>query len=281
MTDLKKKTRELCRIYGIKPARELGQHFLVDAAVLDDIVRVAALPSLCAVIEIGPGFGVLTERLAEGSREVFAIELDAKLAQVLQGKFSAYPHVHVVHDDIFRWLRASTAVVASKPYAIVANLPYNIASHVLRVFLELSPKPVQMTVLLQKEVAERLTASAGDTSVLSIMAQAYANPRLVRTIAQSSFWPEPAVESALVVLDAPQWKFPQIAERDFFRVVKAGFSARRKKLVNNLAAVLRLSSDDAHHALSSAGIPRLARAQELTLEQWAELVLEISGLKTG
>jgi 16S rRNA (adenine1518-N6/adenine1519-N6)-dimethyltransferase len=143
---------------------------------------------------------------------------------------------------------------------------------VIRRFLEEPPRPHRITVLVQKEVAERIVAEPGSTSVLSIMAQSQSSPKLVATIPPGDFWPAPQIDSALVAFEDITWKFPGVSQRDFFRIVKVGFSARRKKLVNNLAGGLHLDVQKVRQVMSSVHIGENARAQELTLEQWAEIV---------
>lgn len=253
----------------------MGQNFLVNPRVVDAIVTAAAVDTSCPVVEIGAGFGILTERLIATGAEVYAVERDDQCVDYLMKKFSSTQNVHLIADDVFTWFAREQHRFNAGGYEVVANLPYSIATHVLRVFLEAAHHPARMTVLLQKEVAERLVARPGEMSVLSLMGQAYSTPRIVKRVSAGNFWPVPKVASAVVLFDAVGWRFPGIVQEDFFRIAKAGFSARRKKLLNALHGVLRIPLEDLRAVFAHVGISENVRAQELGLEQWKKMVSRI------
>lgn len=274
------RARELLRRLGLHARKALGQHFLVDSRVLGRIVAAAELAADDVVVEVGPGLGVLTQELAARAGRVVAVELDAELAAALQEIFGEKPTVSIVNADILQvppqeLLReaAGNGAAALPPYKVVANLPYYIASPVLRHFLEAEHKPRLMVVMVQKEVGQRIAALPGKMSLLSVAVQLYGHPQVVARVPPHSFYPPPKVSS--VVLRIQVYERPAVAGADvehFFRVVRAGFSAPRKQLRNALAQGLGIAPIGAEDHLRVAGIEPQRRAQTLSLEEWGRLV---------
>ena len=262
-------TRGLLRRFDLRARKRLGQHFLVDDEVLAVITSAAGLVPGDVVIEVGPGLGFLTRELARNAGRVIAVELDSRLAAMLRETLAAYDNVSIVNGDI---LDIDPASLASGGYRVVANLPYYITSPVLRHFLEASVRPESMLVMVQKEVAEAIAAEPGQRSVLSISVQYYGKPEIVSYVPARSFYPAPEVDSALLRIDVyPQ---PAVAvgdEKGFFGLVRAGFTASRKQLVNSLAQGLGLPKAEVWSLLEGAGIAPQRRAETLTLEEWANL----------
>lgn len=273
---LKQRTLALCKREGLPPLHSFGQNFLIDQNALDDIMSVASLSSQSVVIEIGSGVGVLTEKISEISKGIYAIELDRGYARYLKKAFKDRSHVHVINQDAIGWWKDARNDFQDGSFAVVSNLPFNIASHVLRIFLEKPPRPAYMVLLLQKEVAERIVAPPGELSVLSVMVQAYSDAHLERIVPSESFLPQPKVDAGLVSIKNIGWKYPGIDEDRFLKIVKSGFSARRKKLKNNLSSIFSAKQLDITSILSSVGAGKDSRAQELTLNQWAEIVRAFS-----
>jgi 16S rRNA (adenine1518-N6/adenine1519-N6)-dimethyltransferase len=284
MPDLLLKTKELCRVYGITPSRSKGQNFLIREEIYDKMVRVADLRKDEVVLEVGPGFGFLTAKLAKIVKKVIAVELDDKLAGILRiGSLSQrVSNVEVVNVDIlkisnFRFL-ISKQIPNPKSqipkFKIVSNIPYNITSHFLRKFLETECKPEMMVLMVQKEVAERIAAKPGKMSILSVSVQFYADVEIVQIVPKQFFWPVPEVDSAIIKL-AVRNKKVEVNERDFFRLVKFGFSARRKMLKNNLSAGYRVESKIVENWLNLSKIKVDSRAQDLSLEDWLGLFVNI------
>lgn len=269
--------------------RTMGQNFLVDDKVLAKIVAAAELKSSDTVVEIGPGLGVLTEELAKRAGKVIAIEKDEKLCnlliQKLKGKVSPYKitnlsklqnyeitnvkNVEILNQDAFDF-EANSLKLEANSYKVVANIPYNITSLIIRKFLEEEHQPELMVLMVQKEVAERITAKPGEMSLLSVAVQFYADAEIVDIVKNSSFFPVPKVDSAIIRLKIKDVKL-KIKEKEFFRIVKFGFVARRKTLENNLAAGLHISKPQASDIIKKAGLGEKIRAQDLAVEDWLEL----------
>lgn len=272
MSGLAVRAKEICRLLDIKPARSKGQNFLINDKIYSDIIAASDLSSADTVLEVGPGLGFLTARLAKAVKRVVAVELDDKLAAYLQTAIDANDinNVEVVNEDILKF-NLSRHISPLEPYKIVANLPYNISSIFLRTFLSSAHRPRSLVLMLQKEVVDRLIAEPPHMSLLSVAVQYYAQVRRLREVKAGNFWPEPEVDSALVCLETKgQTDFEE--DKKFFRVVRAGFSAKRKMLKNNLAAGLKISGLDLEQALVKVGLNPKIRAAELSLENWRDLV---------
>jgi len=256
---------------GTKAKKGLGQHFLVDRSVLDKIISAAKLASSDTVIEVGPGLGILTGELVKKANRVIAIEVDFKLASSLHKRLSKFANLTVINADVLR-LDTNELIDRKKNYKIVANLPYYIAAPILRHFLEASPKPSLMVVMVQKEVAQSIVAEPGDMSILGISVQLYGKPTIVGYAPAQSFYPEPKVDSAIVCIEVYPRPAVDIADiAGFFDIVKAGFSAPRKQLRNSLAQGLQLTSAEIVELLEQAGIAPQRRSEMLSLEEWANL----------
>ena len=271
-------TRKMMRRFHLRARKGLGQHFLVDGDALEAVVEAAELQPTDTVIEVGPGLGILTAELARRSGWVIAIELDDTLAGILMQTLPS-DNVVVLNQDILGTDPAELFVsggahvpAAMTSYKVVANLPYYITAPVLRHFLEATVKPSVLVVMVQKEVAETITAAAGKRSLLSIAVQLYGEPELVRIVPKDSFFPAPAVDSAIVrirVLPEPRVDVDADA---FFRIVRAGFTAARKQLGNSLAQGLKLTKEASLELLAEAGVDPGRRAETLELEEWAAVL---------
>jgi 16S rRNA (adenine1518-N6/adenine1519-N6)-dimethyltransferase len=273
-------TRKLLRRSGLKARKRLGQHFLIDERVLEKIIIASELEKDDFVIEVGPGLGVLTVELAKRAGRVVAIELDDKLAELLEETTSSYENVNVINEDVLKVSPSGLLKGKSSSYKVVANLPYYITSPVLRHFLEADIQPEVMVVMVQKEVAEEIAAKPGKMSLLSIGVQLYGQPSIVKYVPSASFYPAPEVDSAVLKV-VPYAQPPvEIDDREgFFTLVRAGFSAARKQLPNSLAQGLSIPKADVLKLLDSGGIEPKRRAETLTLKEW-ERLWELYG-KTG
>ncbi|MFC1909007.1 16S rRNA (adenine(1518)-N(6)/adenine(1519)-N(6))-dimethyltransferase RsmA [Chloroflexota bacterium] len=261
-------TRKLLRQSALRAKKGLGQNFLVDSEVLQLIVSAAGITPDDTIIEVGPGLGVLTRELAGQARRVIAVELDSKLAAALN-KTLAADNVTILNEDI---LHIAPASLTSGSFKVVANLPYYITSPVLRHFLEAPVKPEAMIVMVQKEVARVIAAEPGHRSLLSISVQFYGKPEIVSYVPAESFYPVPEVDSAILRIDV--YPRPTVAvtdEKSFFELVRAGFTASRKQLVNSLAQGLEFTKPEVLSLLEKAEISPQRRAETLTLEEWVRL----------
>jgi 16S rRNA (adenine1518-N6/adenine1519-N6)-dimethyltransferase len=270
--------RQLLRKSGFKPKKRLGQHFLVDEAVLEHILSAAELSPGDIVVEIGPGLGILTEGLARRGAKVIAVELDAKLVALLKKRLAAFPDVKIVHADILEVTPAQLlkdnlpASELARGYKVIANLPYYITSPVLSHFLEAQPRPSEMVVMVQKEVGEAITAALGKMRLLSVRTQFYSRPAIISYVPAASFYPPPKVDSVILRLDV--YSRPPVEVSDaagFFDIVMHGFSAPRKQLRNSLAHSLEMPPSQVASLLEKAGIEAKRRAETLSLEEWREL----------
>lgn len=274
-----RQTRRLLRSLGTEAKKRLGQHFLVDRRVRAKMVRAAQIGPDDLVVEIGPGLGALTAELARRARQVIAVEKDDVLADRLRQVLGSAANVHIIVGDVLQM--ALTQIVgqatadgagATPKYKVVADLPYNIASAVLRHFLESEARPELMVVMLQREVAENIVAQPGQMGLLSVAVQLYGRPSIVTYVSPQSFYPPPKVESAILRIETYHTLRLQVGDADdFFRVVRAGFSARRKQLHNALAQGLELPSAETLRLLTGLGIDPQRRAQTLSLEEWGTI----------
>lgn len=253
-----------------RPRKSLGQHFLVDSRVLARIVAAADLGEADVVVEVGPGRGALTRRLVSRVARVIAIEMDDNLAETLPVKLDNPPNLSVVAGDA-RSVDLTQILDAGQPYKVVANLPYYAANPIIRRFLETEPRPGSMVIMVQREVAESMTAAPGKMTLLSVATQFYATAKTVYQVPPAAFRPPPKVTSTVVRLDLLH--SPALEEADtsgFFELVRAGFSAPRKQLRNSLSHGLGIGSRETMHLLETAGIDGSRRAETLELEEWLE-----------
>jgi len=269
-------TKSLCQKYGFYPSRRRGQNFLIDEKVLEKIILAADLQKDDLVLEIGPGLGVLTRELAGRVKKVFSVEIDKKLIKILERELKEFKNIEIIEGDILK-IPNFKFQISNLTYKLIANLPYNITSAVLRKFLEEKPKPKLLVVMVQKEVGERICAGPGKMSLLSLAVQFYGQPERVDYISKKSFWPEPEVDSAILRIttledtEARCRLTPKISEKEFFRIARIGFSSRRKQLQNNLAHGLKIENEKIKKILLKLKINPLARAEDLSVCDWARL----------
>ncbi len=249
----------LLKQYGLHASRRLSQNFLQDPPSLEKIAAAADIRNADTVLEIGPGLGSLTRYLSLLAREVLAVELDGKLVPVLKAVLKPYPNVRLIQGDILDL--AAQELGLPPEYIVAANIPYNITSAILRHLLESEPKPRRMVLTVQKEVAERICAAPPRMSLLALSVQVHGNPSIVARIPAGAFFPVPSVDSAVVRIEVRASPVIPAAQLEaFFRLIKAGFSQKRKTLRNALSAGLKISTTDTESLLARAGID--ARRQE-------------------
>jgi len=263
-------TKRLLRQFDLRARKGLGQHFLIDGEALSFIVSTAELTPADVVVEVGPGLGILTKELAQRAGRVIAIELDNKLAALLKQTLASFNNVTIINDDVLK-IKPEDLLQKRAGYKVVANLPYYITSPVLRHFLEASAKPQAMLVMVQKEVAKVIVAKPGDMSLLSVSVQFYGEPRIISYVPAQCFYPPPEVDSAILRIDLYPQPVVAVDEGSFFQLVRAGFAAPRKQLVNSLAQGLGRAKAEVLPLLEGAGIAPQRRAETLTLEEWARL----------
>lgn len=270
----------LLRQHGIKPKKSLGQNFLNNDSILQNIVKVAQIPPDSDVLEIGAGLGSLTRHLAIAARRVVAVELDERLLPILHDVLNNYSNVTVIHGDILAL--AVNEIMSQSGYWVVANIPYYITSAVIRHLLESPCKPGCLVLTVQHEVAQRICAKAGEYSLLALSIQVYGNPRVVLQIPAGAFYPVPKVDSAVIRVDL--FSSPRVQSRyldTFFTLIKAGFSQKRKTLRNALARGLNVSPPQVETMLKVVEIDPQRRAETLSLEEWQKLTQVYHERKTS
>ncbi|MEK7447378.1 MAG: 16S rRNA (adenine(1518)-N(6)/adenine(1519)-N(6))-dimethyltransferase RsmA [Patescibacteria group bacterium] len=261
--------KKLLRTYGAWPNKDLGQHFLTDKNVLEKMIETADLGKNDVVVEVGPGIGIMTKELAKRAKKVHAIEIDPKIAEILSTTCIKYPNLKIVRGDI----RDFDPKGIGK-YKVVANPPYYITSHIIKKFLEEKNKPETITVLIQREVAERICAKPGRMSVLAVAVQFYGQPEIKELVSPLSFFPSPKVYSAILKIKVfKEPLFEDVDTKVFFRLVKAGFGEKRKMLSNSMSGGLCIEKELAEKLLKGAEVEPMLRAERLTLDDWRRIYL--------
>lgn len=272
------KTIEVIRRYGFAFQKKFGQNFLIDGHVLDKIIAQAGIEKQDFVLEIGPGIGTMTQYLAEAAGKVTAVEIDRALIPILEETLSAYDNVTVICQDILKVdiRKLAEEENGGKPIKVVANLPYYITTPIIMGLFESGVPLESVTVMVQKEVAQRMQAGPGskDYGALSLAVQYYAKPYIVANVPPNCFMPRPAVGSAVIRLT--RHEKPPVAVRDeklMFRIIRASFNQRRKTLLNGLnnSPEISVPKEQIARAIEELQVPANVRGEALTLEQFAKL----------
>jgi len=260
----------------MKPKKYLGQNFLINETILPQIIEAADISKDDTIVEVGPGFGILTEALLKTGAKVYAIEKDFDLIAGLTQKFGNHKNLKIVHQDA---LFFDETMIGK--YKVVSNLPFNIASPLIRKFLESKNPPESMVVMIQKEVAEKILAKPGDSErgILTLAVEFYGKPEKIAVISKNNFRPQPKVDAEIIKIK-PIPHLPgeekSVEPKLFFRIVKAGFASKRRQVHNSLAATLRMPKDEVLELLKKAGIDPAWRAEDVEMEKWLKLCEAIS-----
>lgn len=261
---------------GLKARKSLGQNFLVNEAVRDCIIESASLSARDTVIEVGPGLGVLTEKLALQAGRVIAVELDDSLAERLTKRLSGSGNIHIINADILSL--DLSALIKDGTYKVVANIPYYITSPILRFFMQAEMRPSLMVIMMQEEVARDVAAKPGAMGFLAVSMRLFSVPQMVCRVPADCFYPVPRVDSAVVRFDMLPGPAVEVGDVEgFLELVHAGFGAPRKQLHNSLAIGLGWEPAAADKILARAGIDSRRRPGTLTLDEWAALYREVGG----
>ncbi len=272
----KENTTRILKKNNLWAKKKFGQNFLISQNVLDNILKNANISKNDTVLEIGPGLGFLTERLSMCAKLVLAIEKDQDLVDYLRRKFKG-SNVKIIADNIVFFDEKNIR----DEYKIVANLPYNVTSPFLRKFLMSEHKPKEMTIMVQKEVAEKIAAKPGNSerSFLTLMVEYFSKEvEIVINVDKSCFWPEPSVQSAvirIVLKDSKVLNDFEQSER-FLKFIKMGFSQKRRQIHHPLCSGLHLNKDKVMEVLSKVGIKTTQRAEDLSLNEWIKIYQEFS-----
>ena len=250
----------------------MGQNFLIDENVLNKIVETADIKSDDIILEVGPGLGILTTELAERAKRIIAVEKDKELCEILKNILTAQNiiNVEIVHGDILQLQQ----IQKLQRYKIVANIPYYLTSPLIRKFLEANNKPDEIILMIQKEVAQRICAKPPKMSLLSVAVQFYAKPEIIALVSKNCFYPAPKIDSAIIkIIPQANTNYDKsdrkIDTEKFFRLVKTGFSAKRKMLFNNLKS--EFQSSNVKSILKNIGLNPNCRAENLSIDDWIKL----------
>jgi 16S rRNA (adenine1518-N6/adenine1519-N6)-dimethyltransferase len=293
-----KTVKKLLKKQGVQPSKGLGQNFLINERVFKQIIETASLSKNDAVLEIGPGIGNLTLKLAKIAKKIIAIEKDKRMCDILREmlKYWSVGNVEIINQDILKLNPLNSEGITGsratglypytlKPYKLIANLPYYITSPVIRKFLEIENKPKEMILMVQKEVAKRICAKPPKMSVLAVSVQFYANPEIISFVSKKSFWPQPKVDSAIIkIVPRKSANIISVDQLLFFKIVKAGFSHPRKQLINNLSRLnfplensngqvknLKANKEQIKSWLLKNKVQPSQRAETLTVQNWLKL----------
>jgi 16S rRNA (adenine1518-N6/adenine1519-N6)-dimethyltransferase len=262
--------RDLLYAHNMHPNKSFGQNFLVDRTVLQKIVQAAQIHPEDEILEVGAGTGVLTRELAKQAKRVVAVELERDMLVLLAKTTRPYTNVELVARDLLGL--NPIEVFGQAPYKLVANLPYYITAPTFRHFLESENPPRLLVVMVQWEVAQRIVARPGDMSLLGVSIQFYGHPQIVARVPAHAFYPAPKVDSAILRVDVyPQAPLSAGERNEFFRIVQAGFSERRKQLHNALTHGLHHKNEHVRAWLAAAAIDASRRAETLSIEEWLRL----------
>ena len=266
-------TIALIKAHDFSFKKRFGQNFLIDSHVLDKIIRGAEIGKEDAVLEIGPGIGTLTQALCEAAGEVTAVEIDRDLIPILEKTLAAYDNVRIINEDI---LKLDLSAISEKPLKVVANLPYYITTPIIMGLFESGAPLLSITVMVQKEVADRMQAAPGgkDYGALSLAVQYYAEAEIIANVPPNCFIPRPGVGSAVIRLT--KHTAPPVQPKDekfMFRLIRTAFAQRRKTLVNTLRndSALSYSREQLETVLAAMGLPAAVRGERLSLAEFAEL----------
>lgn len=272
-------TKAVMDKYGVTASKRFGQNFIKDRLILEDIVKASGLKKDELAVEIGPGIGVLTELLSETADKVYAIEIDRKLIPILQETLAGYSNIELINKDIMKTDLA--ALTGGRPFRIVANLPYYITTPVIMALLTSHIPCLSLTVMVQKEVGERMISDPGNKSygALTLAVKYHTKARIIREVPASSFIPKPKVDSVVVHMEVRKDPPVEVTDENLlFGLIRGAFNQRRKTLINALSGYspLGLTKEQIKEAIDKAGFKPTVRGEELSLEEFASLADRLS-----
>ena len=269
--NLREETEFLLNKYKLKANKSLGQNFLINEQIIDDIVKVANVNEDDLIIEIGPGLGSLTSKLADNAKKVVAIELDQNMIEILKERFSLYKNVEIIHGDIMK-VDLKEIIGEEKKIKIVANLPYYITTPIVMKLLEENLKMESITVMVQKEVGERFCAIPGgkEYGAITVSINYYSDPKIVLDVPKDNFNPVPEVDSCVVQLKLKENHIELKDKKLFFRLIKIAFSQRRKNIGNSLTGI-GMTKQEVKEMLEALSLDINLRAENLSINQYAQI----------
>lgn len=275
--------RDLIRAEGFRFDKSLGQNFVFDGNLLGAIAADAGVCKDDTVVEIGTGAGTLTAALAERAGRVVSFEVDERLRDILSLSLQGRDNVEVVFRDVLRMKDCEIETLTGGPFRVVANLPYCVTSPMIMRFVESALPVTGITVMVQKEVADRLCAAPAtpDYAAITLAVRIFGDARVTRTVSRKMFMPPPNVDSAVVRIDRAEDRLAGENVPFVKKLVRAGFAMRRKTLVNNLCSALSLPRGKAEAAVVAAGFSPMVRGETLSLEDYVALAHAVSGVTDG
>jgi len=265
LENLKKQLKE----HGIHPLKRLGQNFLINDKAADKFIEALQLSKEDIVVEVGSGTGFLTKKLSQRAKMVIAIEKDEKMAEISKENLGDVKNIKFIKGDVLK--EADEEISRLSSYKLCGNIPYYITSALIRKFLECRKKPESMVLIIQKELAKRITASPPKMSMLAVSVQFYSKPKTITYVSKKNFWPSPKVDSAILRIADINSEISESYRDSFFKLVKAGFSHPRKKILNNLLKVLKLNKEEIKLQLVKNDMDPDRRAETLNIEEWKRL----------
>jgi 16S rRNA (adenine1518-N6/adenine1519-N6)-dimethyltransferase len=263
--------KNLCFKYGLVPSKKYGQNYLIHEHLVNKIVEAITVNKKDTVVEVGAGFGILTLALAEKAKKVISYEIEKKLADYWTEKLATLKNVEIIWGNFLH----QSEKLNLKNYKVAANLPYQITSKIIRLFLTMKNPPSDMVFMIQKEVGERIIAKPGEMSLLAVSTQYYAEPKIICQVSRNNFWPVPKVDSAVLFLKMKPRKKNTFSDEQFFQIAKAGFSHPRKMLLKNLLSLSELDNKDKWVKIfTKLNIDQKIRAEGLSVDQWKGLARE-------
>lgn len=266
-------TKEVVKKYNFKFTKSLGQNFLIDDKVLDDIVEGADVSKEDFVIEIGPGVGTLTKELLAKAKKVCAVELDSELIPILQEELQGYDNFELIHKDALK-VDFNEIIGEEESVKVVANLPYYVTTPIIARMLNEDYKFKSLTIMIQKEVAERIDAEPNckEFGSISVLVQYYCDTKIIRTVPPSSFVPQPKVDSIVIRLDKLDKPRVQVKDKElFFKIVRQSFNMRRKTLRNAIKSMKIIDGEEMEKVFENANIDPRRRGETLSLQEFANL----------
>jgi len=261
-----KTVKNLLKTYGLSPSKSLGQNFLIDNNIIKKILDVSNPLKNDSILEIGSGMGNLTSELSKKAKQIIAVEKDEKMCIIL--KNLNLKNVKIINKDI---LKVNLDKEIPQNYKVIANIPYYLTSKLIRKLLESGNKPSNITLMIQKEVAERICHIKEKSNLLSLSVWFYAKPEIQFLVSKNSFYPKPKIDSTVIKITPYKKKRSKKFNEDFFKIIKAGFSHPRKQLINNFSEKLKKEKGPIKKWLISCNISPRQRAEEINLKKWIEL----------
>lgn len=256
----------------LTPKKSLGQHFLKNPKILNKITSALEISKNNVIIEIGPGTGNLTEFLIKKAKKVIAVEKDKSLVKYLKEKFNNFKNLEIKEGDVLKINPKNLNV--KNNYKIVGNIPYYITSRLLKTIFEKWPKPKMIVLTIQKEVAQRIIAKPPHTNLLAVSVQYFSTPKIISYVSKNNFYPRPKVDSAIIKLIPAKQKIT--SSKNFFKILKAGFSQKRKLLISNLSKKLNIPKKSLLEVFKKLNINLKARSENLSLKEWKNLSKSLS-----